>query len=263
MAAEGPPGKTPPEKALLTDSTDSGPLIATGNDSKIEMLVVRALRRLVDAFSNVRDETEPYDPTNEDDNTELTESDAISVSGDSTGTSADSVDELGGYPVQVPSAESSEDSDFSSGVFPKAEPTTDTQLEVITQKRPKPDGGLQTVYELTCLYQHNHGVGCFSDVETRQKSEAIRATIKKLTLGGSTISMVMRQLTMEHGKFTQILRQKSCFSRNDFITYDDVYNIWHDDRVGGLYFGFPTTWQMDQLKAYGRMIYFDGTHNVF
>ncbi|KAF9926100.1 hypothetical protein FBU30_004277 [Linnemannia zychae] len=95
MAAEGPPGKNPPEKALFTDSTHSEPLTATGNDSEIEMLVVRALRKLVGAFSNVCDETEPYDPTNEVDNTDLTESDAIPVSGDSTGTSADSVDELG------------------------------------------------------------------------------------------------------------------------------------------------------------------------
>ncbi|KAF9923762.1 hypothetical protein FBU30_006197 [Linnemannia zychae] len=75
------------------------------------MLIVRALRKMADAFSNARVEIEPYDPTNEDDNTELTESDAIPVSGDSTGTSADSVDELGGFPAQVPSAESSEDSD--------------------------------------------------------------------------------------------------------------------------------------------------------
>jgi len=172
------------------------------------------------------------------------------------------------------------------------------KLQVVTQKRPGPDGGLQVVYEVTYLYQHNHGVGCFSSVGTRQKSEAIRATIKNLILGGSTISMVMHQLTMEHDKFTQIMRQKGRFSRDDFITYDDVYNIWHKimvskmrkdddpiissakwmeelekegaftyydkgDHVGGLYFGFSTVWQMNQLKAYGRTICFDGTHDVF
>jgi hypothetical protein len=172
------------------------------------------------------------------------------------------------------------------------------KLQVVTQKRPGPDGVLQIVYEVTYVYQHNHGVGCFSSVGTRQKSHAIRATITKLLLGGSTISMVMRQLTMEDDKFTQVLRQQSHFSRQDFITYGDVYNIWHgvmvskmrkdddavvssikwmeelerdggftyydkDDRVGGHYFGFSTTWQMNQLKTYGRTICFDGTHNVF
>ena len=36
-----------------------------------------------------------------------------------------------------------------------------------------------------------------------------------------------------------------------------------DDYVDGLYFGFFTVWQMNQLKIYGRTIYFDGTHDVF
>ncbi|KAF9920133.1 hypothetical protein FBU30_010074, partial [Linnemannia zychae] len=172
------------------------------------------------------------------------------------------------------------------------------KLQIQTQKRQGPDGILQSVYEVTYLYQHNHGVGCFSSVGTRQKSNAIKATIKKLILGDSAIAMVTQQLTMEHDKFTQIMRQKGRYSRDDFITYDDVYSIWYsimvnkmrkdddavvssvkwmeelendgaftyydkDDRVGGLYFGFSTTWQMNQLRAYGRTICFDGTHNVF
>ncbi|KAF9969185.1 hypothetical protein BGZ73_008569 [Actinomortierella ambigua] len=158
------------------------------------------------------------------------------------------------------------------------------KLQVLTQQRPGPDGVLQTVYEVTYQYQHNHGVGCFSSEGTRQKADAIRATIKRLILHGSAISMAMQKLTMEHDKFTQILRRKVCFSRDDFITYDDIYNIWHgimvtrmrkdddpvvssikwmeeldkdgaftyydkNDRVAGLYFGFSTTWQMNQLKA--------------
>ncbi|KAF9912189.1 hypothetical protein EC991_000600 [Linnemannia zychae] len=101
------------------------------------------------------------------------------------------------------------------------------KLQVVTQTRPEPDGGSQIVYEVTYLYQHNHGDGCFSSVGIRQKSEAARTTIKNLILGGSAISTMMHQLTMEHNKFTQILRQTGRFSRDDFITYDDIYNIWH------------------------------------
>ncbi|KAF9923473.1 hypothetical protein FBU30_006480 [Linnemannia zychae] len=64
------------------------------------------------------------------DNTELTESDAVPVSGDSSDTSADSVDELGGFPAQIPSAEPTEDSDISSAVeLTKAEPAAGTLLE--------------------------------------------------------------------------------------------------------------------------------------
>ncbi|KAF9328597.1 hypothetical protein BGZ91_000930 [Linnemannia elongata] len=403
MAATSSPGMALLEKTTLIDPTDITLSETASNASDIEKLVIRSLQKLVDLFSSVDDQTEPYDPTDEDEVTELTEADPIIE--DIADNTVESANERGVDTAQNPSAESGEDADVDPIAFFKVEapigspletndciqreshlfgePLVDdhmikfwlslegyqewlqqhqreistnfiqlkgsykfiskkrtggqhiylqcqragvqrerkgrtkggksgkprvrqssikigcpAKLQVVTQKRPGPNGGLQVVYEVTYLYQHNHGVGCFSSVGTRQKSEAIRATIKNLILGGSTISMVMHQLTMEHDKFTQIMRQKGRFSRDDFITYDDVYNIWHKimvtkmrkdddpivssakwmeelekegaftyydkgDHVGGLYFGFSTIWQMNQLKAYGRTICFDGTHDVF
>ncbi|KAG0268622.1 hypothetical protein DFQ27_006260 [Actinomortierella ambigua] len=170
-----------------------------------------------------------------------------------------------------------------------------SKLRVETQKRPWPDGKVQTVYQVTYLFRHNHGDGCFSSEGVRQKFAAIRATIKNLILGGSIISMAFNQLMMNHDEIPQILEQKG---GDDFITYGDIYNIWHDvivgrmrrdvdpivssvkwmekleedgaftyydkdDHRGGLYFGFSTAWQMSHLKAYGQNICLDGTHNVF
>ncbi|KAF9553305.1 hypothetical protein EC968_010539, partial [Mortierella alpina] len=104
---------------------------------------------------------------------------------------------------------------------------------------------------------------------------------------------------MDYDKFTRIMSGNGQqLSRDHFITYDDVYNIWYshmikamrkdpdpvlscikwmeefeennaftyynkDDRVSGVYFGFASSWQLRQLKAYGRAVCFDGTHNVF
>jgi len=148
-------------------------------------------------------------------------------------------------------------------------------------------------------YQHNHSIGDITDLGTRQKSAAIKATIERLINQGSTIHRLMQQLTMDYDKFTQVTRGNGQqLSRDDFITYDDVYNIWHritttkmrkdpdpvlsaikwmeefgqnnaftfydmDDKPSGAYFGFASLWQLQQLKAHGRAICFDGTHNVF
>jgi len=148
-------------------------------------------------------------------------------------------------------------------------------------------------------YQHNHSLGDITDLGTRQKSDAIKATIERLLNQGSTIQRVMQQLTMDYDKFTQITRGNGQqLSRDDFVTYDDVYNIWHrittntmrkdpdpvlsamkwmekfesdkgftfyeeGDKPSDVYFGFASLWQLQQLKTHGRTICFDGTHDVF
>ncbi|KAF9271569.1 hypothetical protein BGZ88_005923, partial [Linnemannia elongata] len=72
-------------------------------------------------------------------------------------------------------------------------------------------------------YQHNHSIGDITDLGTRQKSAAIKATIERLINQGSTIQRVMQQLTMDYDKFTQITRGNGQqLSRDDFITYDDT-----------------------------------------
>ncbi|KAF9399253.1 hypothetical protein BGZ76_007939, partial [Entomortierella beljakovae] len=83
-------------------------------------------------------------------------------------------------------------------------------------------------------------------------------------------------------------------TRDDIVAYDDVYNVVykinnkearkHADPIvsanlwmaefknkdyftyydpQGLYYGFSTAWQLEQLKTFGDVFCFDGTHEVF
>ncbi|KAF9165905.1 hypothetical protein DFQ26_009115 [Actinomortierella ambigua] len=133
-----------------------------------------------------------------------------------------------------------------------------SKLRVETQKRPWPDGKVQTVYQVTYLFRHNHGDGCFSSEGVRQKFAAIRATIKNLVLGGSIISTAFNQLMMNHDEIPQILEQKG---GDDFITYGDIYNIWHDVIVGRMRRDVDpivssVKW-MEKLEEDGAFTYYD------
>ncbi|KAF9925953.1 hypothetical protein FBU30_004338, partial [Linnemannia zychae] len=132
MTAKDPPEITLLDKALLSNSGQSTTI---GNESEIEILVVRALRKLVDAFSNIADETEPYDPPIEDENTELIEAEVVQASV----TSTNSLDELRVQSERESLTGFNEDSETPSTAFfkaeylnaenLKAEPTTGTPLE--------------------------------------------------------------------------------------------------------------------------------------
>ncbi|KAF8971645.1 hypothetical protein BGZ46_010244 [Entomortierella lignicola] len=138
-----------------------------------------------------------------------------------------------------------------------------------------PDGRLEKVALVTYGYIHNHEVGHrITDVGSRQKSEAIKNTIRRLIIQGSTIQRVMQQLTMDYEKFTQILAGGGqSLSRDNFISYDDVVKWMQEfeskgyftfyDKSHSQYFGFASPWQLHQLKAHGRTLCFDGTHQVF
>ncbi|KAF9916336.1 hypothetical protein FBU30_001445 [Linnemannia zychae] len=148
-------------------------------------------------------------------------------------------------------------------------------------------------------YNHVHPLASLEDIATRQKSERIKATIKSLLLQGSSIKHVMERLTMNYDRFMETIKGNGQqLSRDDFITYEDVYNIWYkltnekirkdpnatlsamkwmeeiENRGGftfydkgttttGVYFGFSTDWQLRQLYNHGRSFCFDGTHKVF
>ncbi|KAK3835514.1 MAG: hypothetical protein J3R72DRAFT_477448 [Linnemannia gamsii] len=113
---------------------------------------------------------------------------------------------------------------------------------------------------------------------------------------GMSITAIMDQLTMDHAKFARFLEGKEtmALSRDSFITYDDVYNILHAitakevrksdddtisarlwmeeldknnyftfyDKVNGLYHGFSSPWQLDQLRQWDDVFCFDGTHHA-
>ncbi|KAF9136551.1 hypothetical protein BGX30_011076 [Mortierella sp. GBA39] len=81
------------------------------------------------------------------------------------------------------------------------------------------------VYRVSYRYQHNHTLGSLTDLDTRQNSADIKATIRHLILQGSTIQRVMQQLTIGYDKFAQILRgDGQRLSWDDFITIS--FNRW-------------------------------------
>ncbi|KFH63563.1 hypothetical protein MVEG_10972 [Podila verticillata NRRL 6337] len=161
--------------------------------------------------------------------------------------------------------------------------------------------GIKYIYEepVTCVrykYQHNHELGNSSNIGTLQKLKAICGRIKAMVQSGIAISVIMRKLTIEHATLTHLLQSggKERLSRDNFITYDDVYNIYYalrekelrkdnQDRVSaalwmqdleargfftyydekdGLSHGFSTPWQLEQFRKWGNVFCFDGTHHA-
>ncbi|KAF9574685.1 hypothetical protein EC968_005916 [Mortierella alpina] len=98
-------------------------------------------------------------------------------------------------------------------------PTTCTEVR---------SGMVEPAWIVSYRYRHNHILDGITDIGSRQKSAAIKATIRSLILEGSTVQRVMQQLTMDYDKFTRILSGNGQqLSRDYFVTYDDVYNIWY------------------------------------
>src|SRR5690554_3423260 len=125
---------------------------------------------------------------------------------------------------------------------------------------------------------------------------AIKERIKAILLRGMSIPAIMQQLTMDHASFTRFFEDggNQRLSRDQFIAYDDVYNILyalnakemrkHDnakesaklwmeelqeqghftyyDRENGEYHGFSSKWQLEQLRRWGDVLCFDGTHHA-
>lgn len=151
---------------------------------------------------------------------------------------------------------------------------------------------------VTCVrykYWHNHELGNHTNIGTLQKSRAIRERIKVMVQSGMTISVIMRKLTIEHAALTRLLQDgKERLSRDNFITYEDVYNIYYAlrenelrkdkldsksanlwmqdlksrgfftyyDQDKNLFYGFSTPWQLEQFRKWGDVFCFDGTHHA-
>ncbi|KAF9971126.1 hypothetical protein BGZ75_001998, partial [Mortierella antarctica] len=158
------------------------------------------------------------------------------------------------------------------------------------------DGRVEDLYRIEYHVKHSHKLKEKDSVGSLGKSRAVRDKIKAMLLRGMTISTVMKQLTMDHAKFTRLLAgsDKTGFSRDDFISYDDVYNIFYDimarqmrkdenaiisarlwmeslqqegyftyyDQEHGVYHGFSSPWQLEQLRQWGDVFCFDGTHHA-
>jgi hypothetical protein len=158
------------------------------------------------------------------------------------------------------------------------------------------DGMPGDTYKIEYFFEHNHMLGSAENIGSMRKSEAIKLRIKAMIMRGMSIQAIMEQLTMDHAKFARFLEGKETMplSRDNFITYDDVYNILHAitakevrksdddiisarlwmeeldrnnyftfyDKVNGLYHGFSSPWQLDQLRQWGDVFCFDATHHA-
>ncbi|KAG0328836.1 hypothetical protein BGZ99_004324 [Dissophora globulifera] len=94
------------------------------------------------------------------------------------------------------------------------------------------NGKVADIYRIEYRLDHNHQLGKDGSVGTLQKSKAMRDRIKSMLMRGMSISTIMTQLTMDHAKFTRLMdcgsnSYGSRFARDDFVTYDDVYNIYY------------------------------------
>lgn len=156
------------------------------------------------------------------------------------------------------------------------------------------DGKTIIVYFIEYNYRHNHAVGMKDRIGTQRKSDALKRRIKDYVRQGRSIQNIIHRLSIDQDSFISTLEGGERITRDDVITYDDVYNeiykvnnkearkhqdpivsanMWmteleyngyftfHDPL--GQYYGFSSPWQLEQLKNYGEVFCFDGTHEVF
>ncbi|KAG0229641.1 hypothetical protein BGW41_002910 [Actinomortierella wolfii] len=164
--------------------------------------------------------------------------------------------------------------------------------------RPKEtsDGLPGDCYKVEYHFEHNHKLGFQENMDTVRKSDAIRRRIKTMLTREMSVHAIMNHLTADHARLTRLLEGDNTptGSCDDFITYKDVYNTLHAiiakevkknpddvksaklwmveleknnyltfyDKTHGRYFGFSSPWQLDQLRQWGDVLYFDGIHNV-
>ncbi|KAF9167266.1 Calcium-responsive transcription factor [Actinomortierella ambigua] len=142
-------------------------------------------------------------------------------------------------------------------------------------------------------YRHNHTVGEREDVATLLKSEAIKARIRGLLNRSPDLQATMRRILLSYCDFFT-LPHADAKSQDNLISYNDVYQLWYDicmdgaqkypdEKVSakmwmddltkenyftcctvydGLYYAFSSKWQLEQLKAHGSTLYFDGLHRI-
>ncbi|KAG0221718.1 hypothetical protein BGW42_007352, partial [Actinomortierella wolfii] len=169
-------------------------------------------------------------------------------------------------------------------------------INAIFRPKETSDGLPGGCYRVEYLFEHNHKLGCLENLGAMRKSDAIKRRIKAMLMRGMSIQAIMNHLTIDHARFTRLLEGNDTtpVSRDDFITYDDVYNIlyaivakevrkspddvesaklWMEeleknnyftfyDKAHGLYHGFSSPWQLDQLRRWGDVFCFDGTHHA-
>ncbi|KAG0232735.1 hypothetical protein BGW41_001746 [Actinomortierella wolfii] len=148
---------------------------------------------------------------------------------------------------------------------------------------------------------HNHDTGLARALTTCRLSNAKRQRFREMLKMGYSIRQILDIAEDELSRKRQLMRIKNrpfALCRDDVIEYQDVYNVWKDlakkdmqkhedpvlssiswmnefesqrwwvyydrsDQNSGRYFGFASSWQLEQLRLNGdTLISLDGTHNV-
>ncbi|KAG0231213.1 hypothetical protein BGW42_000368 [Actinomortierella wolfii] len=151
--------------------------------------------------------------------------------------------------------------------------------------------GAKAFYDIIVRYQHNHPIGVYRELGKMRLSKAMKSAIESMVLQGSTTKSIMAYLEKKKRNYLSMNLsdgERNLFTsmRDSYVTYDDVYNIWYKvsmsimqkdphagisclkwmedfdekgwftfyDKEAGAnsrYFGFATSWQLEQLRHYG------------
>ncbi|KAF9982827.1 hypothetical protein BGZ75_005695 [Mortierella antarctica] len=146
-------------------------------------------------------------------------------------------------------------------------------------------------YHITNIYWHNHELA--RDITVVQYLSApAKGRIENLLRNGSCLREVLQRLQGGTDHFVKL--GKTRVFRNDIITYEDVYKevyyrmmiietrkdedpevsaqMWLEELAAegyftcfqkGVYYGFSSPWQLEQLKKNGDTFCFDGTYKVY
>lgn len=137
-------------------------------------------------------------------------------------------------------------------------------------------------------FYHNHPVQHTNNIREMRLSKEMTKKISHLIERGKTIQEIQDELCVFKSEFDDIGTQ---LRRDDFVTYDDVrhqyakliktkfqkhksevrscelwmeylkekgYFVYEDDQC----YGFSSPWQLEQLRLFGEVFCFDGTHEV-
>ncbi|KAF9136659.1 hypothetical protein BGX30_010964 [Mortierella sp. GBA39] len=125
-------------------------------------------------------------------------------------------------------------------------------IKATFRPRSTSDGTPGNTYMIEYFFEHNHRLGCAENIGML-KSEAIKLRIKAMLMRGMSIDAIMEQLTMDHARFARLLEGKEtmALSRDNFITYDDVYNILYaitaKEETG---FGIPVAFLLTKTQKW-------------
>jgi hypothetical protein len=167
-----------------------------------------------------------------------------------------------------------------------------SEMKCISMSKKRQDGSSVECFEIIYTFEHNHALPeSENDTGTKYLSAESREKIKRLLQRGGSVKEVLQRMQTNAKHFAEF--GKSRIFRDDIITYQDVYNIYHQMMIkeverdkdpdlsatmwieelakdgyytcyqSGLFYGFSSPWQLEQLKLNGKIICFDGTHKVY